>query len=98
MDQQEAAIAEAVRCGARRGSDFWFFHDFLILMSQIGPPGAAEMLERRHAAVEAAGGHPSTPLLEAFPQRVGVSWFNDQIHFSAIGHRYVAGFICAALG
>jgi hypothetical protein len=94
MDLQEAMIAEAVRCSARLDSAFWFFQDFMILDVPDGPSAERKtMAERRRAAVEGAGGNFSS-LWDAFREQVGVSWFNDVMHFSSIGHRRIADLIC----
>jgi hypothetical protein len=51
------------------------------------------MIAQRRNALE-EGGAQFVDLLEAFRQEAGISWFNDLMHESIIGHRRVARLLC----
>ena len=54
------------------------------------------MLAARRAAVEAAGG-TFVDLFEVFGPEAGVSWFNDYVHPSLLGHERIAELACRHL-
>ena len=54
------------------------------------------MLGARRAAVEAAGG-TFLDLWEIFGPEAGVSWFNDYVHPSLLGHERIAELACREL-
>jgi hypothetical protein len=56
----------------------------------------AAMLAARRHAVEAAGG-TFVDLFEVFGPEAGVSWFNDYIHPSLLGHERIAKLTCRQL-
>lgn len=98
IGEQTDLIKEAIGCAQRNnGGNLWFAHDFLVtdLDPALSREGArAEMLRRRRAAVDAAGGH-FIDVLEASRETVSVAWFNDVMHLSSVGHRHVAELVCA---
>jgi hypothetical protein len=90
-------IRQAVQCAERRGGRFWYFHDYLASdLAEGRPPGRAVLLDQRRTAVDPSRAR-FVNLLEATADRAGVSWFNDIVHLSAIGHREVEQVICGAL-
>jgi hypothetical protein len=94
---QAEAIRQAVECAERRGASLTFFHDYLASDLAGGPTsGRAFLLAERRAAVESAGGR-FVSLLESTADRTGVSWFNDIVHLSSIGHSEIEQVICATL-
>lgn len=97
LAEQEEMIRETAGCAQRNGGNFWLAHDFLFFDVARGrSPARQEMLQRRRAAVESAGGH-FVDLFAELGDRVGISWFNDPLHMSTIGHREIAGAICRSL-
>lgn len=97
IDAQAAAIRDTVRCATERGSRFLYLHDVLVTDFLAGrEPERAAMLERRRAAVEAAGG-TFIDLRQRFADEAGVTWFNDYLHPSEIIHERVADLVCREL-
>jgi hypothetical protein len=97
LDVQTSAIASLGRCIQSRGARFLFLHDFLATDLHGGrDPDRAAMLAARRAAVEAAGG-TFVDLFEVFGPEAGVSWFNDYIHPSLLGHERIAELTCRHL-
>ncbi len=97
LDVQTSAIENLVRCTRARGGRFLFLHDFLATDLRAGrDPDRAAMLAARRAAVEAAGG-TFVDLLEVFGPEAGVSWFNDYVHPSLLGHERIAELACRHL-
>lgn len=95
---QSRLVGEAARCSRDAGDQLVFAHDFLVIdLARERSPARREMLARRRAAVEGAGG-TFLDLERIFAGRAGVAWFNDFIHPSAIGHREIAAAICEQLG
>jgi hypothetical protein len=94
LDLQTSAIASLGRCIQSRGSRFLFLHDFLATDLR-GGRGAdrAAMLAARRVAVEATGG-TFVDLFEVFGSQAGVSWFNDYVHPSLLGHERIAELAC----
>jgi hypothetical protein len=97
IEPQTAAVRELAQCVHARGQRLLFAHDFLMWDIENGrsPPRQA-MLEHRRGAVESNGGQ-FLDLLQALGPRAGVSWFNDFIHPSAVGHLRIAELICDAI-
>lgn len=94
---QQQAIREAAACARARGGALWMFQDLFAMDLHGGRKGPrAEMLRLRREAVEAEGGY-LVDVLEATRDVVGVSWFSDVMHLSAVGHRGVAELICLTL-
>jgi hypothetical protein len=94
MERQSEAVRETAQCARARGGRFWFVHDFLAWDLDAGRlDQRKQMLEARRASVEQAGG-TFFDLYEEFKSSAGVSWFNDFIHPSAIGHRRIADWLC----
>ncbi len=94
---QSEAIRATVECANRRGASLWFFHDYLASDLVAGPSsGRAFLLAERRAAVESSSGR-FVSLLEKTADRAGVSWFNDIVHLSSIGHSEIEQVICATL-
>jgi hypothetical protein len=90
-------IRQAIDCAHRLGAQLWFFHDYVASDLVAGPPpGRAFLLEQRRSAVESSQGR-FVSLIDATNDRAGVSWFNDIVHLSAIGHKEVGQLICNAL-
>ena len=97
LDAQTSAIASLNRCIQSRGARFLFLHDFLATDLRGGrEPDRAAMVAARRAAVEAAGG-TFVDLLEVFGPEAGVSWFNDYVHPSLLGHERIAELACRDL-
>jgi hypothetical protein len=92
------AVRDALECADQRHVRFHFFHDFMIYDVPGGRMSAARraMLTKRQEMTEAGRG-VFVDLLDVTRAEVGVSWFNDQIHLSAVGHRRMADIICASL-
>lgn len=98
IEPQTAAIRELAQCALACGQHLLFAHDFLIWdLDQGRSSPRRAMLERRRGVVERSGGQ-FVDLLEALGPRVGVSWFNDFIHPSAVGHVRIGELICKAIG
>ncbi len=94
LDVQTSAIASLGRCIQSRGARFLFLHDFLATDLHAGrDPDRAAMLAARRLAVEAAGG-TFVDLFDVFGPEAGVSWFNDYVHPSLLGHERIAEFVC----
>lgn len=94
LDDQVADIAGIARCSTASGRRLRFAHDFLIWDLESGRhPSRQHTLERRRSAVLAAGGD-FVDLYEIFGKSAGVSWFNDFIHPSAVGHAQIAQYLC----
>jgi hypothetical protein len=94
IDAQGSALEGLMQCVRSRGAIFLFLHDFLAGDVIAGrSPDRAAMRARRQAVVEAGGGR-FIDLLDAFGREAGVSWFNDYLHLSLIGHERVAALIC----
>jgi hypothetical protein len=95
IEAQQEVIRATADCVHRGGSSLWYFHDFTILDLQFGRVSARRtMLEARRRTVVEGGDH-FVNLLDAFGAQAGVSWFNDYIHLSTLGHQRVAELICA---
>jgi hypothetical protein len=94
IDQQSSAIRRTTECMHGR---LFLFHDFLVWDLPAGRSVARQtMLERRRIEVERAGGR-FVDLLEATRAHASVTWFNDYIHLSQVGHRVAANLMCAEL-
>jgi hypothetical protein len=94
VDLQARLWGEATRCARGAGDEVVLAHDFLVLdLASPRSPARAEMLARRRRAAEAAGA-AFLDLSGIFEGQAGVSWFNDFIHPSAIGHRRIAAAMC----
>jgi hypothetical protein len=94
MERQEGDLARAAQCVARQGSSFRFFHDFVLFDLEEGRSSDRQsMVERRREAMQNANGE-LIDLYQLFREEAGISWFNDFIHLSSIGHRRVAERIC----
>jgi hypothetical protein len=94
LDAQTSAITSLGRCIQSRGARFLFLHDFLATDLRAGrDPDRAAMVGARRAAVEAAGG-TFFDLWEIFGPEAGVSWFNDYVHPSLLGHERIAELAC----
>jgi hypothetical protein len=94
---QTSAIASLGRCIQSRGGRFLFLHDFMATDLRGGRDAdRAAMLAARRDAVEAAGG-TFIDLLEVLGPEVGVSWFNDYVHPSLLGHERAAEIACRHL-
>ena len=97
LDVQTSAIASLGRCIQTRGARFLFLHDFLATDLHGGRDAdRAAMLAARRVAVEAAGG-TFVDLFEVFGSEAGVSWFNDYVHPSLLGHERIAELACRHL-
>jgi hypothetical protein len=97
IDRQIANIRNAIECSKSRGSELFFFHDFLIWDLDAGrPPDRQATFEHRRDAVQYAGGS-FVDLLQEFAATAGVSWFNDFVHPSAFGQRQIAENICKSI-
>jgi hypothetical protein len=97
IEEQQRMAREAADCARARGGSLWFVHDMLSVDLAGGrSPARQEMLGRRQLAVESAGGHFIDILAEA-KDAIGISWFADVMHLSAIGHEEVAARACAAM-
>ncbi|MBI3784168.1 MAG: hypothetical protein HY270_12295 [Deltaproteobacteria bacterium] len=97
IDAQVDAINGLMQCAQSNGAGFLFLHDFLVGDLVAGrDPDRAAMLARRRAAVEAAGGR-FVDLYEVFGAEAGISWFNDYVHLSLIGHERLADLTCRNL-
>jgi hypothetical protein len=94
---QTSAISSLGRCIQSREAQFLFLHDFLATDLRGGrDPDRAAMLAARRAAVEAAGG-TFVDLFEVLGPAAGVSWFNDYVHPSLLGHERIAEIACRHL-
>jgi hypothetical protein len=94
IGEQTAMLANLVRCSRSRGADFLLLHDFLVTDLVDGRTrDRAAMLSARRDAVLAEGGK-FVDLLDAFEDEAGVSWFNDFVHFSVLGHGRIADRAC----
>jgi hypothetical protein len=97
LDVQTSAIASLGSCIQSRGARFLFLHDFLATDLDGGRDAdRAAMLAARRVAVEAAGG-TFVDLFEVFGREAGVSWFNDYVHPSLLGHERIAELTCRHL-
>jgi hypothetical protein len=97
LDVQTSAIATLGRCIQSRGARFLFLHDFLATDLRGGrDPDRAAMVAARRGAVEAAGGK-FVDLFEVLGPEAGVSWFNDYVHPSLLGHERIAELACRQL-
>lgn len=97
VEEQESAIRDAAESVRARGDRFVYAHDFLAYdMGSGRSPARRLLVERRRAAVLAAGGTFVDLLEEAGPE-VGVAWFDDFIHPSAWGHEQLADPLCRAV-
>jgi len=95
--RQGAAFEAAAACAERRRAPLWVFHDFLASDLAGGRTEIrSAFLALRREAVERHSGK-LVDLLEALRDRAGVSWFNDMIHFSAVGHHEVARLVCSRI-
>jgi hypothetical protein len=94
IDDQVAALEGLMRCVQSRGAQFVFLHDFMARdMAHGRQADRLAMLNRRRDAVQSAG-HTFVDLLERFGEQAGISWFNDGVHLSLIGHRHVTDLAC----
>ena len=97
LDVQTSAIASLGRCIRSREARFLFLQDFLVTDMQGGRGQDRDaMVAARRAAVEAAGG-TFVDLFEAVGPEAGVSWFNDYVHPSLLGHERIAEIACRHL-
>ena len=94
IDQQTEAIHRLIECVRQRNGRLIFLHDFLVTDLVAGrDPDRAAMLAARQAAVE-ADGMDFVDLYQRFAGEAGVSWFNDYIHPSLIGHYRFSQLAC----
>ena len=94
IDAQATALRALMECARIRRSRFLFLHDFLVTDLAAGRTRErAAMLAHRRAVVEAAGG-TFVDLSQVFGAEAGVTWFNDYVHLSRIGHGRVAELAC----
>jgi hypothetical protein len=94
MTEQSTAVGETIRCARAHGSRFWLVHDFMAWDLETGRSGArSTMASARRVAAEQSGAE-FLDLYDLFGREAGVSWFNDFIHPSAIGHRHIARSLC----
>jgi len=97
FDRQSEALRGLISCVAARHADFLFLHDFLVTDMLSGRDASrAVMLDKRRDIVTAAGG-TFVDMFDRFKDEAGVSWFNDYVHLSLIGHRRVSEVACAQL-
>jgi hypothetical protein len=97
LEDQGQTIRETAQCAVERDAKLWFFQDFMILDLEEGRSSERQlMLERRRTEVTGANG-TFVDLLEAFNSSAGVSWFNDLIHLSSVGHGHVARLMCQTI-
>ncbi|MEO8604267.1 MAG: hypothetical protein ABI629_16950 [bacterium] len=98
LPEQERALREAVGCLHAQEARFDYFHDF-VAWDLAAPRSDArqQMLTARAAAVRAAGGRFVDVYAELAPE-VGVWWFNDYIHPSAIAHRRLGEVLAHGIG
>lgn len=81
-------------CLAERGVQFHYFHDFLVTDMERGRgPNRLQLASRRQAVVEATGGEFVDTFVALGPT-AGITWFNDFIHPSAVGHLELAALMC----
>ena len=91
---QQRLIRSALACTQANGAQFLYVHIFMPSDLEGGRSAARQqLLELRREAVEEAGGH-FVDLLSTVRDEAGVSWFNDIIHLSAVGHRRASEVIC----
>jgi len=96
-DSMVATVSEAVTCAVDDGIGFHYYQHFLVVDLEGGRHKARqELVTLRRDAVLTAGG-TFEDLLDHFGARAGVSWFNDLIHLSAVGHRHLTDFLCETL-
>ena len=94
IDAQMSAIASLGRCIQSRDARFLFLHDFLASDLRGGRDAdRAAMVAARRVAVEAAGG-TFVDLFDVVGSEAGVSWFNDYVHPSLLGHERIAELVC----
>jgi hypothetical protein len=94
LPAQTAAIRAISTCAHERGYTVRFVHDMAAVDLDSGrSPERREMLTARRAAVEAQGGQ-FVAIEEAYRSEIGIAWFADFIHLSAVGHARVAGSTC----
>jgi hypothetical protein len=94
LPAQTAAIGAIAACARERGYALRFIHDMAAPDLDSGrSPERQQMLAARRAAVEAQGGE-FVAIEEAYRSEIGVAWFADFIHLSAVGHARVAGWAC----
>jgi hypothetical protein len=94
VDEQGRAVREATQCVQQAGGRFFIFHDFLVWDLPSGRSRDREaMIARRRAEAEQAGAR-FVDLREATHGEASVTWFNDYIHLSQVGHRTVARLMC----
>ena len=95
--EQAEVIEETLRCSAENEATFWFIHNFMAFDLEGGRSAdRTRMLEMRRAAL-AGTGATFVDTLERFQGEVGVHWFNDFIHLSAVGHERIAGLTCESI-
>jgi hypothetical protein len=93
-EAEQLAFDEAAACAERRQARLWLFHDFLASDLASGrSPTRNALVAMRRTAVERHSGR-LVDLLDTVRHRAGVSWFNDVIHLSAVGHREIALLAC----
>jgi hypothetical protein len=97
MDHQVDVLRQILGCAHNAGFSLLFAHDFLIADLEAGRPQERQaMVTQRRALLEAEGVH-FIDLLDEFGSAAGVSWFNDFIHPSMIGHRQISELLCQRL-
>lgn len=98
LDRQTAALTRASDCIARRRARFTYVHDMVVWdLRDERSPSRSEMRETRRRVVEVAGGTFVDALAET-REVAGLSWFDDFVHLSAIGHAAVGRVVCPTLG
>jgi hypothetical protein len=94
LPAQTAAIGAIATCARERGYALRFVHDMAAVDLDSGrSPERQQMLAARRAAVEANGGE-FVAVEEAYRSEIGIAWFADFVHLSAVGHARVAGSTC----
>jgi hypothetical protein len=92
--EQLAALEQLIGCAHARGARFVFLHDFLSTdLSHGRERDRAAMLAERRAAVQETGSR-FVDLYAAFRDEAGITWFNDYVHLSLIGHEHVSKLAC----
>lgn len=89
LDTQRELIRKIATCEGRDPASFYFIHDLLVTDLDGIDEGRARLRASRAAAVREAG----ATFVDAYAELDGeasVTWFNDFIHLSRIGHARIA--------